>query len=65
MMKRLICSACSNNMIVFPCKDEASEVVKEMPNPKPSGLDGLNGGSLKYADPLLCLLFSFVLYIHV
>ena len=44
---------------------EDSEVVKELPNPKSSGLDGLNNGSLKYADPLLCLLFSFLLYIHV
>ena len=29
-----------------------------MPNAKSSGLDGLNGESLKYAHPLLCLLLS-------
>ena len=29
-----------------------------LPNRKSSGLDGLNGESLKYADPLLCLLLS-------
>ena len=34
------------------------EVVKELPNRKFSGLDCLNSESLKYADPLLCLLLS-------
>ena len=49
-------------MIIIPCCNvhvtisEVSEVVKEWPNRKSSGLDGLNGDSLKYADPLLCLL---------
>ena len=37
---------------------EVLEVVIELPNLKSSGLDGLNGESLKYADPLLCLLLS-------
>ena len=37
---------------------EVLEVVKDLPNRKSSGLDGLNGESLKYADPLLCLLLS-------
>ena len=34
------------------------EVVKDFPNRKSPGLDGLNGESLKYADPLWCLLLS-------
>ena len=33
-------------------------VVKKKPNGKSSGLDGLNGESLKYAEPLLCILLS-------
>ena len=37
---------------------EVLEVATELPNRKSSGLDGLNGESLKYADPLLCLLLS-------
>ena len=37
---------------------EVLEVVKDLPNRKSSGLDGLNGESLKYADPLLRLLLS-------
>ena len=35
---------------------EVLEIVKDLPNAKSSGLDGLNGESLKYAHPLLCLL---------
>ena len=37
---------------------EVNEVVKSLPSRKSSGLDGLNGESLKHADPLLCLLLS-------
>ena len=37
---------------------EVLEVAKELPIRKSSGLDGLNGESLKYADSLLCLLLS-------
>ena len=37
---------------------EVLEVVKYLPNRMSSGLDGLIGDSLKYADPLLCLLLS-------
>ena len=37
---------------------EVYEVVKSLPSRKSSGLDGLNGKSLKDADPLLCLLLS-------
>ena len=37
---------------------EVLEIVKDLPNAKFSGLDGLNGESLKYAHPLLCLLLS-------
>ena len=33
-------------------------IVKSRPNQKSSRLDGLNGESLKHADPLLCLLLS-------
>ena len=37
---------------------EVSQIVKDLPNAKSSGLDSLNGESIKYAHPLLCLLFS-------
>ena len=37
---------------------EVLQIVKDLPNAKFSGLDGLNGKSLKYAHPLLCLLLS-------
>ena len=43
---------------MYVAKSEVLEVVKDLPNCKSSGLDGLNGESLKYADPLLCLLLS-------
>ena len=39
---------------------EVLRIVKDLPNAKSSGLDGLNGESLKYAHPLLCLLYPFV-----
>ena len=37
---------------------EVSQIVKDSPNGKSSGLDGLNGESMKHAHPLLCLLLS-------
>ena len=37
---------------------EVLQIVKDLPNAKSSGLVGLNGESLKYAHPLLCLLLS-------
>ena len=37
---------------------EVVEAVKELPNRKSFGLDGLNVERLKYADLLLCLLLS-------
>ena len=37
---------------------EVLQIVKDLSNAKSSGLDGLNGESLKYAHPLLCLLLS-------
>ena len=43
---------------MYVTTSEVLEVVKDLPNRKSSGLDGLNGESLKYADPLLCLLLS-------
>ena len=43
---------------MYVTMNEVLEVVKDLPNRKSSGLDGLNGESLKYADPLLCLLLS-------
>ena len=43
---------------MYVTMSEVLEVVKDSPNRKSSGLDGLNGVSLKYADPLLCLLLS-------
>ena len=43
---------------------EVNEVAKSLQSGKSSGLDGLNGESLKHADPLLCFLLS-MLYLHV
>ena len=37
---------------------EVSQIVKDLPNEKSSGLDSLNGESMKHAHPLLCLLLS-------
>ena len=37
---------------------EVLQIVKDLTNAKFSGLDGLNGESLKYAHLLLCLLLS-------
>ena len=37
---------------------EVLQIVKDLPNAKSSGLDGLNGESLKYTHLLLCLLLS-------
>ena len=42
---------------------EVFEVVKSLPNRKSSGLDGLNGESLKHADLLLCLLDLYVILV--
>ena len=44
---------------MYVTMSEVLEVVKDLLNRKYSGLDGLNGESLKYADPLLYLLLSF------
>ena len=43
---------------MYVTTSEVLEVVKDLPNRKSFGLDGLNGESLKYADPILCLLLS-------
>ena len=40
-------------------------VNKDLPNVKSAGLDGLNGESLKYAHPLLCLLLSIGLLVFL
>ena len=37
---------------MYVAMSEVLEVLRELPNLKSSGLDGLNGESLKYADPL-------------
>ena len=37
---------------MYVTMSEVLEVLKELPNHKCSGLDGLNGENLKYADPL-------------
>ena len=37
---------------------EVSQIVKDLPTGKSSGLDGLNGKNMKHAHPLLCLLVS-------
>ena len=46
---------------MYVTMSEVLEVVKDLPNRKSSELDGLNGESLKYADPLLCLCYLFVI----
>ena len=43
---------------MYVTMSEVLEVVKNLPNRKPSRLDSLNGESLKYVDLLLCLLLS-------
>ena len=43
---------------MYVTMNEVLEVVKDLPNRKSSGVDCLNGESLKYADPLLCILLS-------
>ena len=43
---------------MYVTMSEVLEVVNDLPNRKSSGMDGVNGESLKYADPLLCLLLS-------
>ena len=40
---------------------KVNEVVKSLPSQKSSALDGLNGESLKHADPLLCLFYLYVI----
>ena len=50
------CCACCAPMHVT--MSEIFEIVKILPNRKSSGLDGLHGESLKYADPVLCLFLS-------
>ena len=37
---------------------KVSQIIKDLPNGKFSGLDDLNGESMKHAHPLLCLLVS-------
>ena len=37
---------------------EVSQIAKDLPTGKSSGLDSLNGESMKHARPLLCLLVS-------
>ena len=44
---------------MYVTMSEVLDVVKDLPNRKSSGLDG---ESLKYADPLLCLLLSIICY---
>ena len=45
-------------MQVTTCMLEVLQIVKDLPNAKSSGLDGLKGESLRYVHPLLCLLLS-------
>ena len=39
---------------------EVLQILRDLHNAKSSGLDGLNGESLKYAHLLLCLLYPLV-----
>ena len=47
---------------MYVTTSDVLEVVKDFPNRKSSGLDGLNGEGLKHADPLLCLCYLFVIH---
>ena len=49
-----VCSHVGMNVTM----SEVSQIVKDLPTGKSSGLDGLNGESMKHAHPLLCLLVS-------
>ena len=44
---------------------EVLQIVKDLPNVNSAGLDGLNGESLKYAHPLLCLLLLIGLLVFL
>ena len=44
---------------------EVLQIVQDLPNAKFSGLDDLNGESLKYARPLLCLLTPLVSLVYL
>ena len=49
-----VCSHVGMNVTM----SEVSQIVKDLPTGKSSGLDSLNGESMKHAHPLLCLLVS-------
>ena len=49
-----VCSHVGMNVTM----SEVSQIVKDLSNGKFSGLDGLNGESMKHAHPLLCVLLS-------
>ena len=49
-----VCSHVGMNVTM----SEVSQIAKDLPTGKSSGLDGLNGESMKQAHPLLCLLVS-------
>ena len=49
-----VCSHVGMNVTM----SEVLQIVKDLPTGKSSGLDGLNGESMKHAHPLLCLLVS-------
>ena len=52
-----VCSHVGMNVTM----SEVSQIVKDLSNGKSSGLDGLNGESMKHAHPLLCLFYLSVL----
>ena len=56
-----VCSHVGMNVTMI----EVSQIVKDLPTRKSSGLDGLNGESMKHAHPLLCLLFICLFYFYV
>ena len=49
-----VCSHVGMNVTM----SEVSQIVKDLSTRKSSGLDGLNGESMKHVHPLLCLLVS-------
>ena len=56
-----VCSHVGMNVTM----SEVSQIIKDLPTGKSSGLDGLNDESMKHAHPSLCLLISIYLSISI
>ena len=56
-----VCSHVGMNVTM----SEVLQIVKDLPNEKSSGLNGLNCENMKHAHPLLCLFFIYLFYFYV